>query len=642
MLSGSDILALLTGRAPLPSCPTGGSSTPAPAAAAAQPGGEAQPATKRQRVQPPDGPVQPAGLQSVPAAVQAAAAPKQPKWSIFLDDEEEPGGAPQAAQQRQGWQAHADVQQPQPQQGRPAAEPVQPGGGSHGRAAWGQAAEDAGVDDLQLSPSSLAGMTGGYRPIVRPPQAAALAAQPPGWGQQPGTAPQRAGHVQHPMAAAAQQPSRAPQQPPLQQPAARPVQVWQQAQQAQAQAQTQAHQQQQQRMPLQPSRQQQQQQRVQPKPPGHPGGGSGWKPPSHAATALHSGNSSGPARPAAVAGPPGGSGSSGWNRMVDGVVQLGWPSAEEAARPARRVAVPDGFTGGGPHYVQTWCNALLEELNLRWVFCGALPWAFVACQVAPGSLSWILGSTGTQAHDYMAFKGLTGQLFSPIALHLHTLLQHRGDCAGIPQCCGAGRAASAAAAASWGPPRRRWWIRQAKQLGLAGLRFCRHLLQCLGEALPAWFVSAFFLEEHIILPSRMHVPLLLPHRRSGGAAAAGTCGLLFKLRAVHLEEPAGQGRRAVRKACVAFSACACMSGAVRQGRSPTLRLCAVTCVLKSAPSAPWAPAGHLGRQAWRQAWAGGGQRRRGGGGRSQAGECVLDPKGRAHKVCRVQVGLVEH
>ncbi len=73
------------------------------------------------------------------------------------------------------------------------------------------------------------------------------------------------------------------------------------------------------------------------------------------------------ARPAAAAGPAGGGGRCSWNSLVDGVVQLGWPTAEEATRPARRVAVPDAFGGGGQQYVQTWCNALLEELNLRWV-----------------------------------------------------------------------------------------------------------------------------------------------------------------------------------------------------------------------------------------------------------------------------------
>lgn len=84
------------------------------------------------------------------------------------------------------------------------------------------------------------------------------------------------------------------------------------------------------------------------------------------AAALHANHSgSGPARPATAAGPAGTSGGCSWNRLVDGVVQLGWPTAEEAARPARRVAVPNAFTGGGQQYVQTWCNTLLEELNLR-------------------------------------------------------------------------------------------------------------------------------------------------------------------------------------------------------------------------------------------------------------------------------------
>ena len=343
-----------------------GSAPAAAAAVAAQPAAENQPAAKRQRVQP-------AGLQTAPAASHAATAPKQPKWSMFLDEDEEAGSAPMAAQQQQGWQAYADVQQQpeqqqqQQQQRRAAAEPVQPQG-SWGRPGWGQA--DAGADDLELSPSSSAGTAGGYRPIVRPPQAAAMAPQPSGWGPQRGAVPQRAGHIQQHNVAAGQQPSRAPSQPPLQQPppqppGPRPVQAWQQPQQAQQQAQQHL-----QRAPLQPSRQQPQQPSAQPKQQGQQAGDGSWKPPPRAATTagpLHaSDNGGGLARPMAAAGRAGGSRCS-WNSLVDGVVQLGWPTAEEAARPARRVAVPDAFGGGGQQYVQTWCNALLEELNLRWV-----------------------------------------------------------------------------------------------------------------------------------------------------------------------------------------------------------------------------------------------------------------------------------
>lgn len=49
---------------------------------------------------------------------------------------------------------------------------------------------------------------------------------------------------------------------------------------------------------------------------------------------------------------------------MDGAVQLGWPTAAEAAQPARCVAIPDSFAST-QQYVQTWSNALLEELNLR-------------------------------------------------------------------------------------------------------------------------------------------------------------------------------------------------------------------------------------------------------------------------------------
>lgn len=72
---------------------------------------------------------------------------------------------------------------------------------------------------------------------------------------------------------------------------------------------------------------------------------------------------------------------SGWNRLVDGVVQLGWPTVEEAARPARRVAIPDSFASS-QQYVQAWTNALLEELNLRWAGWGGVENGVGCCYVA--------------------------------------------------------------------------------------------------------------------------------------------------------------------------------------------------------------------------------------------------------------------
>lgn len=93
-----------------------------------------------------------------------------------------------------------------------------------------------------------------------------------------------------------------------------------------------------------------------------------WKAPSQ--LRLSAGKDAGTGRPEgaapATSGPAFAAGAGSWNRLVDGVVQLGWPAAEEAARPARRVAIPDAFASS-QQYVQAWTNALLEELNLRQV-----------------------------------------------------------------------------------------------------------------------------------------------------------------------------------------------------------------------------------------------------------------------------------
>ena len=92
------------------------------------------------------------------------------------------------------------------------------------------------------------------------------------------------------------------------------------------------------------------------------GGGGGWKPPAAIAPGAAGRRLAVQAAARAAPAPA----AAGWNREVDGTVQLGWPGAEESARPARRVAVPDGFAGC-QQYVLAWSNALREELNLRWV-----------------------------------------------------------------------------------------------------------------------------------------------------------------------------------------------------------------------------------------------------------------------------------
>lgn len=152
------------------------------------------------------------------------------------------------------------------------------------------------------------------------------------------------------------------------QPAPLPDHMKQQIQQQQSQ-QRQAAWPAQQRPPLQPNRQQPAQQAA-----GRPaaaGGGANagaWKAPAQLRPAAGGGFGAG--RPAgaapATSGPPPAAPVGGWNRLLDGAVQLGWPTAEEAARPARRVAVPDAFASS-QQYVQVWTNALLEELNLRQV-----------------------------------------------------------------------------------------------------------------------------------------------------------------------------------------------------------------------------------------------------------------------------------
>ena len=121
---------------------------------------------------------------------------------------------------------------------------------------------------------------------------------------------------------------------------------------------------------------------------------SGWKQPAAALPAMPAAGGGGTARQPApqqpVHAPPGAPASSGWNCLVGGVVQLGWPTAEECARPARRVAVPASF-GSAQQYVQVWSNALLEELNLRWVgaaLLGALRGGCCTLTAAAASGLW--------------------------------------------------------------------------------------------------------------------------------------------------------------------------------------------------------------------------------------------------------------
>ncbi|KAL4457552.1 hypothetical protein ABPG75_012417 [Micractinium tetrahymenae] len=337
--SDDDILRLLMGQAAPPPAPPA-AEEPRPAKRARlQPssiGVPAQPET----FAPPAPPVPAFPAPAAQAAVLPAHPASRPKWSSFLAEEDElqlgdedeaspaaavPGGcggwgtAPAAAA-RPGAAQHL-----QQEQGR---QPEQPG----------LQASPAGAGQGLLRPATAAWRSGqgepaGFRPIVRPPQAAATSAAQP----------------VHPPA---QQPPPPPPPPPPPQ------------QQQQRQAPWQA----QQRPPLQPN--------WQPPAPqlaGRPaaacgGGNAGaWKPPAQLRPAP--GGGAGPGRPVgaaapAVMGAASATATGGWNRLVDGAVQLGWPTAEEAARPARRVAVPDSFASS-QQYVQVWSNALLEELNLR-------------------------------------------------------------------------------------------------------------------------------------------------------------------------------------------------------------------------------------------------------------------------------------
>ncbi len=117
-----------------------------------------------------------------------------------------------------------------------------------------------------------------------------------------------------------------------------------------------------QRPPLQSSLQQPAQQMAM----GGGGNAGAWKAPLVRHPQTGEGASAGrpPDTASARTGPATGTAPGSWNQLVGGVVQLGWPTAEEAARPARRVAVPDAFASS-QQYVQVWSNALLEELNLR-------------------------------------------------------------------------------------------------------------------------------------------------------------------------------------------------------------------------------------------------------------------------------------
>lgn len=296
-------------------------------------------------------------LQAFPAAAEAAAAAAmalpqarpavQAKWGSFLAEEDElqledEEASPPPAEPRRhgGWGSAARAAAPAaaaqrwhqllPQQGKQQKQQGISQGAWQPSLSAAVAAEALGQGETSSfgdTPPGGSACLPGFRPIVRPLQAGnRVAVQPvhlPGQPKQP----------QH----------HNEQQQQQQRHAAWPAP---------------------QRLPLQPSRQQPAQQMAT----GGGGNAGTWKAPLVRHPPTGEGASAGrpPVTASTRTGPVPGAAPGSWNQLVDGLVQLGWPTAEEAARPARRVAVPDAFASS-QQYVQVWSNALLEELNLRQV-----------------------------------------------------------------------------------------------------------------------------------------------------------------------------------------------------------------------------------------------------------------------------------